>query len=625
MSLQEFMNPVQSGLISMLIRNAPFDSLSSAYEEFRATIQKELDAALTVLHPAMLDYTAIFSHDKRYSYRMYHNLPIARDTCYSIFRAMSSSKSILSRQLFLPQFSIKSIGKRAVEAVRSTGLAERYGLEGNSTRDLEVIYHKTGFRCSGETEMRWAWKFLDLKPRVYYARGPDQYYDSRYIQPIFNIIIDLLNIVNRFSRYHSETIQVIEGLLVFIYDYSSFTSSLHEIRRFTATLAEFFRGTTVRYLDTYHGIIERDLGDILDEFNRSCNLDPSFDVSDLLDIDEGGILTHNCGMLGVPGNITSCTLLHGIHLAVILESLNQGKVVGDDAIAAFLPNQNGYEKITMMEALTNLGNVAPEKVESWESGRVEEHDGDDAWHYTKRPINRLDNESMFYGTQIVWPSLANILNLSDALHTTSAEDISSRQKVYANQVYRFLRSMEHMPRALEDRDVDLVQVFLKGGHEALNIPRNGIKPQVQGSQCWVPGYRWEGDMVGMGIESISACVVDIPMEFDASVHSEIAFYKNCSFRYKSTGVLSLLEKLGYLEKKIVMETVIADEHWDRIDRLLRKENYGRYVYEYVVLDEPPEWTYAVLQHSRVPHDSRCPSMHVDEDLIGYIHEFLGID
>jgi len=75
---------------------------------------------------------------------------------------------------------------------RDTGIRlieEGYRLVGSpeevTSRDLERWYYETGYQVGGITEMRWAWKFNDLKPRAYYCMGgqkdvPDYYVDAHY-------------------------------------------------------------------------------------------------------------------------------------------------------------------------------------------------------------------------------------------------------------------------------------------------------------------------------------------------------------------------------------------------------------------------------------------------------------
>jgi hypothetical protein len=253
----------------MLLREVPYIDFTEATMEIQQAITKEVSAAVNVYDPIELDYSSILSHDHTHNSRVAYNLPLNPDVHRSINQRFHSVMHQLSSSSpFLPDISRKTIGEIGRICASSTfGPIQREVLDPESTLDLELIYHISGFRVAGETEMRWAWKYNNLKPRVYYARGPNQYYSSRIIQSIFNILVDSLEITHRFQRFHPETIRILRQDTTFIYDYASFTSTLYEIRRFTESLANFFRGCIVSVLDTFEGVVDADLGDILSVFN----------------------------------------------------------------------------------------------------------------------------------------------------------------------------------------------------------------------------------------------------------------------------------------------------------------------------------------------------------------------
>jgi hypothetical protein len=596
--LSAFLTPLRSGLVSLLVRQVPYSDNQELLDAKTASIHKEIAAAVTQYHPAQLDYSSILTFDKRYTYRLFHNTPLATDIQFYIFKSLSSTKVSVSQRILFPDFSTKTIGATARKNAAGHTVLDESPIE--STRDLEVFYHMHGFRFIGPTELRQAFKFLDLGPRTYYARGSSVYYDSRYIQPIFNILVDALGITHRFTRYHTHTVPLTAAELAFIYDYSSFTSTLHEIRNFCTKLATFFRDTSVTIIDTFDGIIEVNLGRMLEEWNQTCNLDPDFDVSVLLDINaEDGIIFHNCGMLGVPGNISSCTLLHGIHLAVILENYAKGKVIGDDAFFVFSREKtaSGYDIISLMDALTNLGRVVPEKVEQWD---VEDIEDDDTWHYTKRPIVRVSDERMYFGKQIIWPSIANALDLDDKVHTHPVTTLFERRKKYGNQVFRFLRTVEELGDPTEE-DMELVSRFLRSLHSALDIPWYGFAPNHRDHPFFVPSSQWTGHFIETGVEACSACIISIPMEFDSRQFSSVDLGVGAEFCYRSIPALTLLLKLGYLERRVVRQSIVVSENWELVDRFLRRD-YGQFVYSYVILKDVPEWSYSLLDAAHVPHE-----------------------
>jgi hypothetical protein len=67
--------------------------------------------------------------------------------------------------------------------------------------DVEKFYHINGEHPQGYTELRSVWRYNDLKPRCYYAMGPTHYQAAKYIQPIFNSLVDLFPVSHKRMRF----------------------------------------------------------------------------------------------------------------------------------------------------------------------------------------------------------------------------------------------------------------------------------------------------------------------------------------------------------------------------------------------------------------------------------------
>jgi len=362
-------SPITIGLISSLARMALYEDYESVQNERDEGIRKELSTALQTYHPVALDYSSILNtgYDDLLWSQLAPNIPPAPRTALAIRHQLSKAKQSLTRPLYYPKISKKTIGKVAKRNARYTYGGAQAVIETPETiGDIEQIYMRTGFKISGPVEMRSAWKYNDLKPRIYYASGPSSHHASKVIQLIFNVLVDSLENTHIFLRHRPSFIGSLDEAVLFVYDYASLTSNLHEIRNFTARLADFFQDVMITVVDSHHGPSKQSVGDILRSYNAECNISPDFDVSELLELNEI-MLSHNCGMLGVPGNISSCTLWHGIHLAMILDSLSSCKVVGDDAIGKLLLDQ-GFTRITLLEALQNIGKVSASKTEFGKQG-----------------------------------------------------------------------------------------------------------------------------------------------------------------------------------------------------------------------------------------------------------------
>jgi len=315
--------------------------------------------------------------------------------------------------------------------------------------------------------------------------------------------------------------------------------------------------------------------------------------------------------LGVPGNISSSTLLHGIHLAIALENYMKGKVIGDDAFFVFsrYVTSSGYDIVTLKQALSNLGRIAPEKVEEWE---VDDTADEDTWHYAKRPIVRAAPERMYFGSQVVWPSLANALDLDDGIHTYHKESLFTRRKKYASQCYRFLVNAQSLPEVSEE-DYILVSRVLRSMHRSLDIPVQGFAPNSREHPFWVPSAIWRGNFIVQGVEAVSGSIISIPMEFSPSRFQEVDLSTGAEFCYKSIPALSILVKLGYVTRTVCKMSLMVSENWELVERFYRRD-YGRYLYSYVVVRDVPEWSYKLLDAAHVPHE-RVSNTSMDEDVV----------
>jgi len=417
--------------------------------------------------------------------------------------------------------------------------------------------------------MRSAWKYTDLKPRVYYARGPDQYYASRYIQEIFNILIDSLPITNRYLRFYHAGIRIEADDTLFIYDYSSFTSRLDEVKCFLRELAVFCRGRSVILLDTHHGLQIKDLEEMITEYVDECNDFPLFDIQRWPEesVQDDTLRMHTTGMLGVPGNITSCTLLHGIHLAIILESLLKGKCVGDDAVGAKL-----VKSLDALEReVCGLGEVSMSKGATWD------HDEgtmvDRSWNYVKRPIDRIEGR-VAVGELLTFPTIPGFFNLSDGgIHThipMTAEALGRKQ---ANALWSLCRSVDRLGRDLTEEEEDLIDrfvyVFGKMAVHTLEPPYS--RP------AFVYPRRFEQ---GLWKKSLTIDLWDRPVllpKGDIGDFENPEIYWEIEDEVRSNKYVKLASHLGWAMVKDLYETVIPRLCPERFDAWLNGDLRPHYL------------------------------------------------
>jgi len=319
-------------------------------------------------------------------------------------------------------------------------------------------YSRSGIEIAGPTEMRWAMKYTDLKPRPYYARGPDQAFPSRYIQQVFNCLVDIFPISHRKRRFLTDDIRAADNQAIFIYDYSSFTSTFHEVNNFLYALSRFFADTVIEVVDTFKGLTNINLGEYLHTYVRTCNIWPEFDVSranpDAVYLPEA-LVYHNTGMLGIPGNIFSCTLAHSLHLSIIIKSLIFGRCVGDDAIGVSgLPFQT-----VVFPLLENIGDVSLPKAEVFtvEQDDVEGSAPGATWNYIKRPIRRLGGR-VVQDRMLMFPPIALLLGFDSKYHTTLPLTWEERIKRASNALKSLWVSAEPYFFPLNDEEREFLNL-----------------------------------------------------------------------------------------------------------------------------------------------------------------------
>jgi hypothetical protein len=383
---------------------------------------------------------------------------------------------------------------------------------------------------------------------------------------------------------------------VIIYDYESFTSTLDEIRSFIRELGDFFSGTTVWLVGSKHGPKEQDLGELLHAFNQDCNFDAEFDVSKVLPSDEHDpIRWHTCGMLGVPGDIASKTLLHGIHTLFICSSLDKSRCIGDDARISLLL-QSLLCRVLLEDRLRNIGRISLEKTEEFEYDDTDDYELR-AWHYAKRPILRTRNRVIQQHMDI-FATLDCLLGLSDPMRTVPrfSTEITGRRIKFSNVWLRFVTRLHIEGTVREDEAEFLyhyqVLAFRELGITGLRAGRH----RIGDSSFHVPPFLQPSEF-GEKVEGIISAQYGFDEEIEvfrsmASVVRPFGYVSE-TFESRSCALYGFLEKMGILEKKNVYETVsrrmVGDDAF--VDMLLGRFSAS---YEYTVLRPIPYWAFPLV-------------------------------
>lgn len=453
----------------------------------------------------------------------------------------------------------------------------------------------------GPTEVRWAFKYNDLRPRVYFARGPNQYYASRYIQQVFNTIIDAFPMTHRFSRFLTDIVRIAPDATLFIYDYSCFTSKLHEIRNFTSALSRFYTGTEITVIDSYEGPVTIDLGQLLAEFNDTCNLDPVFDLGalNLLHVYGGEDLEiHNCGMLGVPGNISSCTLLHGLHLAILVCDMLACKCVGDDALGV-LEIEDAWAERDLVDKLSGIGDISLPKTLFWHPGPEEDDNINMSWHYTKRPILRSGSR-VVTKWQPIFPPLAVIVKQKDQYHTTihAPTAYGHIRKIVGFLVSFCLQFLGHESE-IDEEDLQFIDLFIGSIRGYIWHLAEEEKLIRQVKKLSVPssiGYEGIEEM----IYQVRDRVIMFPYAEDSMPWTE-EIIKETVCVGRSSKALRLARDLGYAKVDKKERLVLGEDVEDDLRRLYS----GRFValYDFEIYPECPDWLVDLIHVEHHSHSA----------------------
>jgi len=637
----------------MLVRNLPLSNPEEYDTEVEKGIEKELSAAINKYHPTSFNWDMLLHHcyqRRLQSKPMFHqDYPYDRETFQRISYGFHRSKGIFEKMLFYPIMGSKTIGNNAHNtSSRYHHLVQDMDMDEDktTTSDLELsissytlsgthsncalpVYSRSGIQPCGVTEVRWALKYSDLKPRVYYARGPDHYYASRYIQQVFNVLVDTLESTHRRNRYLSESIRMTSSMTLFIYDYSSFTSTFHEVNNFLFALGRYYRGTMIQVFDTFEGFKSIDLGQYLTDYVHICNDRSAFDIgAATLDHSYSGpcIHYHNTGMLGVPGNISSCTLAHGIHLSIILQSVFMSRCVGDDAIGATSDHFDDH----VFPLIQNIGLVERMKAETWNQDD-DDMDGDNPekkWNYVKRPIQRIGGR-VVQERMVSFPPAGLILQFKDDHHTTSFEtEFGSRE--HLKKVTRMCTSLviayDPLLYPENDEDEDILRSFItiirrtfeRYFHKKRKMEKNKeylreffrdmklLETCRRGGPGWFEDWWYSLDQ--------DFIVLPIPFEHTTLDPSDVSLSFDIPYLVDSNPLWGCLRRLGYCTRTPVEGCFpVCEETKELARRFFLSEYRGCFT---VILDSriPShilDSIHAVLLTDHIEHDELDP---VDEDL-----------
>lgn len=462
--MESFLSYTESSIIMHACRIAPGNP-EEVHEAIEKAFVKEFSAAVGKRDIGVtFDFRSILSEDPRdRQIPLSSRLPPMETTAQSIHDSFLRVRQRLAGKIFYPSLGQKTVGlevqRNFREEYANSGCTfmddgSRFDWNTISPACLERFYAETGRRVEGPVEMRQAYKYTDLKPRVYYARGGDVLQSSIHIQPIMNQIVDHFPECHRTTRFAPPEDEYLgDHDICLTYDYSSFTSSLDPVVPFVEALSKFFRGTSIFLVDVHKGLLETDLGELFSDYNRECNDGIPFSIERMeakilsaLNLDSS-IYYHTCGMLGVEGNIFIATLLHAIHTR-FMAGFGRSKCVGDDARLHLKVNDTTASQGEIeywQYLLESLGDVEISKSAIFDAVT---NPMLQAYNFVKRPIMRA-GEFMTLQDTLILPSVVDAFNIDDGLHTVFPSGIPPHVRCF-RQICRFISKLTFVREEIDD-------------------------------------------------------------------------------------------------------------------------------------------------------------------------------
>lgn len=577
----------------------------SVGEELNRAFEKEFQASQTYHKEPQLNYSGLFgTRDSSLSTPL---SPIHRPHSYfnqwfrRMFQRLRQKYADREKVLF-PKYQKKKNVSRDTEDKFWSTFETSLPFPGRSSFDLEKHYELYGEQIQGVCEMRSAFRFTDLKPRIYYCCGGEGYWASRFIRDLTTDLCNMLPACHMRGRTNVDALNahVTNGSLVTIYDYTSFTTSLGELKNFLHHLGEAMKGIRVNTVDAREGLITVDAGQLILDYNETVNVHAMFDVERLRPHQDSFAYQLNSGMLGVQGNIGLSTLLHAINLCAAVDDVDLCKVMGDDAIVV---HDEDTRPLSYIRDVVNLlGEVAEEKFCSWNYREESTKEMADYWHYCKRPIT-VTIEGIQIGVLYDFPNLAYAFNLVDNFHKPLGSE-RDRTIAFIMQNATFMRKLSSEIDNLSPFEMDAMFAILGKCYQALRLPTDGslpgrfmmfdgvteqlalaIPPVNFGAveQGW-ESFVWDNSPVP-GFMSPAVNEVSIwPTEFE---------HVNQSFIATDHRLTRFMEDFGYIESKKIQKWYDRT-YWADKNSWMKLMRGHRQVSEFTFVKEAPDWYNQIL-------------------------------
>lgn len=512
--------------------------------------------------------------------------PMAHRIIYSILRRWK--KECLAR-VHYPRMNDKNMSwstKRSYESV--FGESWDYRLRGMfSQRVYQQVKDRKGISLGGVNELRQVWTPAAVKPRNYWSMGGESYNASAHTQDIWNLLVDLSPSTNHVSRLLPGRLEVREGKICRVYDFTTFTSEMHQQMHFLRRLAPFAGEDMITYMEADVGLVDQSFGAMIDDYVDKCAARPGVSYERRLKKRLETTFHNHAAGLGIFGNLATSTFVHfGFELELIgdEDEINTG---GDDGEVMMYPDE--IDEFDYHQPI--IGVYHPDKMfRSDEEGCIS----------YKRKLVQLRDKLILYPL-VIWPTSPTLLyalyKIKDRRFNYFDDDLislSDRLGSLGVELLRFITSIHWLKFNIEPYELEWVLHYLRwvvDEAERLYTPMVAQLPQCGGDFLWPVIPRRLEDFDTLPVERM---VMEV-------YHGEVLLsvrdllpdpslvqnrFQSSKFETNATQRITFLKHLGYLDVKPKKEKLTGEEGYSR----LLKE-FGvtlPIVYEVVVIADLPD-------------------------------------
>jgi len=367
---------------------------------------------------------------------------------------------------------------------------------------------------------------------------------------------------------------------------------MEEQINFLENLAEFCYGYTITMVTAVDGVVQEDLGHLISEYNHHCNIWPGVSYERF----DEELLFHSAyqrvaGMLGVYGNLMTCTFAHGAVISTFGEDEDQSNVAGDDGLVP----ETEDDAVVIEAAIDLLGiHETSKEFISTEPGAIA----------LKRPLRTVDSTKVMLKEMLIWPNLANLRFIFNDIKDprfTYYRSYSRDDKVnlLGAEISRMLRSIYRSGQdyfRLND-DLIVVDTYL---HNLEELAERRFNVSLKGGSSIGDKIRWPS------IPSRFEEYFDDPrvrkaenlfkgahtVAFRSHIPFDRAMMTETEFSCNTNKVLKFLEQIGCVEKTAEVIHLTGSKGYDTFLGCLK--TLTPIVYRYCVVKAIPDHVRSVL-------------------------------